>query len=75
MVYNDSDPEDEGKGEEHPELAPDGDGQVKWRMEFNTPGGVAPSVGIPQSQIMDTGTFICMHVYSIVSWWSLPLGK
>ena len=43
------------EGEEHPELAPDDDGQAKWKMEFNTPGGIAPSIGIPQSQIMDTG--------------------
>lgn len=28
---------------------------ANWKMEFNTPGGVAPGLGIPQSQIMDTG--------------------
>lgn len=37
--------------EEHPELAPDSSGQAKWRMEVNTTIGL----GIPQSQIMDTG--------------------
>lgn len=49
-------------GEEHPELAPDADDQPKWKMELNGPGGVAPRIGIPQSQIMDTGTYVCMCV-------------
>lgn len=44
----------ESKGEEHPELAPDVDGQPKWKMELSA---VAPNIGIPQSQIMDTGMY------------------
>lgn len=46
--------------EGHAELAPHDNGQAKWKMEFNTPGGMAPGIGIPQSQIMDTGTYIGM---------------
>ncbi len=38
---------------EGPKMA--GNSPAKWKMEFNTPGGVAPSLGLPQSQIMDTG--------------------
>ena len=52
IVYEDD--VKEGGGDE-PELIPHTNGQAKWRMEFNTPGGVVPGIGIPQSQIMDTG--------------------
>ncbi len=46
---------DANEGEEHPELAPEGDSQPKWKMEFNMPGGLAPGIGVPPSQVMDTG--------------------
>lgn len=49
---------DSKEGGQHAELAPHDNGQAKWKMEFNTPGGVAPGIGIPQSQIMDTGTYV-----------------
>lgn len=55
IVYE-KDGEEEEEEEDHPELTPDNNGQAKWRMEFTTPGGVVPDIGIPQSQIMDTGT-------------------
>lgn len=39
-------------------MATSGDSLAKWTMEF--PGGVAPGIGIPQSQIMDTGLWKCV---------------
>ena len=52
--------------EENAELAPHDNGHAKWKMEFNTPGGVAPGIGIPQSQIMDTGTYyVCMYARDV----------
>ena len=54
-MYENASDNDNSEKEEHPELAPDSKGQAQWRMEFNAPGGMAPSIGIPQSQIMDTG--------------------
>lgn len=45
-----------------------GMGHPKWKIEF--PGGVIPSIGVPQSQIMDSGihthihNLTCVHTYS-----------
>ena len=44
----------ENEGEElHPELTPNANGTTKWKMELNA--GVAPGIGLPQSQVVDTG--------------------
>ncbi len=73
IVYekDEEEEEEEEEEEDHPELTPDINGQAKWRMEFTTPGGVVPNIGIPQSQIMDTGTqgsLVMMQPYIV--WWA-----
>ena len=52
MTYEDDDDCGAEVKVEHPATS-----LATWKMEFNTPGGVAPGLGVPQSQIMDTGMY------------------
>ena len=47
VVYEDVKEEDE-----HPELTPDSHGHAQWKVEVP---GAAAGLGVPRSQIMDTG--------------------
>ena len=55
--------EDVSDSNEVGEFPPGQHGHATWRMECTTTiGGVAPGVGIPPSQIMDTGVQVCVCV-------------